>query len=200
MKKSLRWFKKLNRPEKVLLLLGTLILVVIATNSGQPTANLDVSSASDKTQGQQSDPSPRVTTKTITETQDIPFGSTTVNDSTLDKGKTKVTTAGVNGTKTLTYQVTYSDGRETGKKLLKSEITKQPVAQVTAIGTYSPPVQKQDCDPNYSGACVPNVYPADVDCAGGSGNGPYYVQGPVTVVGVDHYHLDGNGDGVGCQN
>ena len=55
------------------------------------------------------------------------------------------------------------------------------------------------CDPNYSGACVPNVYPADVDCAGGSGNGPYYVQGPVRVTGTDRYRLDGNHDGVGCQ-
>lgn len=61
------------------------------------------------------------------------------------------------------------------------------------------PQPKSNCDPNYSGACVPNVYPSDVDCAGGSGNGPYYVQGPVKVIGVDHYHLDSDGDGIGCE-
>ena len=52
------------------------------------------------------------------------------------------------------------------------------------------------CDPNYSG-CVPIA--SDVDCAGGSGNGPAYVQGPVSVIGADIYGLDRDGDGVACE-
>jgi hypothetical protein len=53
------------------------------------------------------------------------------------------------------------------------------------------------CDPNYSGACLrPDV--SDYDCAGGSGNGPYYT-GRVSVVGNDHYGLDRDGDGVACE-
>lgn len=59
------------------------------------------------------------------------------------------------------------------------------------------PALAAGCDPNYSGACVPIA--SDVDCAGGSGNGPAYVQGPVYVVGVDIYGLDRNHDGVGCE-
>ena len=55
----------------------------------------------------------------------------------------------------------------------------------------------QGCDPNYAGACVP-VAP-DVDCAGGRGNGPAYVQGPVRVVGRDIYGLDRDNDGIGCE-
>ncbi|WBU65198.1 hypothetical protein [Paracoccus aerodenitrificans] len=51
----------------------------------------------------------------------------------------------------------------------------------------------QECDPNYEGACVPVA--SDVDCAGGSGNGPAYVRGPVYVVGRDVYDLDRDGDG-----
>ncbi|MFN0089480.1 MAG: hypothetical protein ACKVWR_04295 [Acidimicrobiales bacterium] len=41
----------------------------------------------------------------------------------------------------------------------------------------------------------------DVDCAGGSGNGPVYVPGPVAVVviGDDPYELDADGDGIGCE-
>lgn len=39
----------------------------------------------------------------------------------------------------------------------------------------------------------------DVDCAGGSGNGPRYVNGPVRVYGSDPYGLDNDGDGVGCE-
>jgi hypothetical protein len=52
------------------------------------------------------------------------------------------------------------------------------------------------CDPNYSG-CVPIA--SDVDCAGGGGNGPAYIDGPVTVIGRDIYGLDRDGDGVGCE-
>jgi hypothetical protein len=40
---------------------------------------------------------------------------------------------------------------------------------------------------------------SDYDSAGGSGNGPYYT-GPVRVVGDDHYGLDRDGDGLGCES
>ena len=53
-----------------------------------------------------------------------------------------------------------------------------------------------DCDPNYS-PCVPIA--SDVDCAGGSGNGPAYVKGPVRVIGKDIYGLDRDRDGIGCE-
>jgi hypothetical protein len=52
------------------------------------------------------------------------------------------------------------------------------------------------CDPNYD-PCVPIA--SDVDCAGGSGNGPAYVEGPVTVTGRDIYGLDRDGNGIGCE-
>ena len=39
----------------------------------------------------------------------------------------------------------------------------------------------------------------DVDCAGGTGDGPRYVEGPVNVSGADPYDLDNNSDGVGCE-
>lgn len=62
---------------------------------------------------------------------------------------------------------------------------------------YVAPPAPSGCDPNYSG-CVPIA--SDVDCAGGSGNGPAYVQGPVRVIGDDIYDLDGNdNDGLGCE-
>jgi resuscitation-promoting factor RpfB len=40
---------------------------------------------------------------------------------------------------------------------------------------------------------------SDVDCAGGSGNGPSYVRGPIRVIGSDIYGLDRDGDGVACE-
>jgi hypothetical protein len=53
------------------------------------------------------------------------------------------------------------------------------------------------CDPNYD-PCVPSD-PDDVDCPGGSGNGPSYAPGRVRVVGDDVYDLDRDGDGIGCD-
>jgi hypothetical protein len=60
------------------------------------------------------------------------------------------------------------------------------------------PEPKPECDSNYAGACVPVA--SDVDCAGGSGNGPEYVSGPVEVTGDDIYGLDADDDGVGCES
>lgn len=62
------------------------------------------------------------------------------------------------------------------------------------VPPYNP--SSQSCDPNYSG-CVPIA--SDVDCAGGGGNGPEYVKGPIRVIGQDIYHLDGDGDGIACE-
>lgn len=53
---------------------------------------------------------------------------------------------------------------------------------------------------------LPHIPPGpDVDCAGGSGDGPRYQGqgdvpfGPFQVVGSDIYGLDGDNDGVGCE-
>jgi hypothetical protein len=94
--------------------------------------------------------------------------------------------------------VTLTNGVETDRKLLRSEITTKPVTQVIVVGTKEEPPEEPSCDPNYSGACVPIA--SDVDCAGGSGDGPKYVQGPVRVLGTDIYDLDRDGDGYGCED
>lgn len=72
-----------------------------------------------------------------------------------------------------------------------------PVA-ATASEPHATAAKKRNCDSNYRGRCLrPNV--SDYDCAGGSGNGPYYVRGPFTVVGSDHYRLDSDHDGIACE-
>ena len=58
-------------------------------------------------------------------------------------------------------------------------------------------VGQGDCLPNYVGICITRG--SDVDCAGGSGNGPRYARGPFRVVGSDPYGLDRDGDGIGCE-
>ncbi|HEX5997187.1 MAG TPA: G5 domain-containing protein [Jiangellales bacterium] len=135
---------------------------------------------------------PVVDKRIVTETRSVAFETETVRDNTLAKGTKTVRTAGVPGVRTLTYEVTLTDGVQTAKKLVRSVVTRDPVTEVIAIGTKPAP----RCDPNYRGACVPIA--SDVDCAG-SGDGPEYVQGPVRVIGNDLYSLDPDGDGVGCD-
>ncbi|MGC4838686.1 G5 domain-containing protein [Micromonospora vinacea] len=137
---------------------------------------------------------PVVQVTRVTERATVRYGERTVKDSSLAEGKRVVRTKGVNGVRTLTYEVTTTDGVRTAKKLVKSVVTKQPVTQVVAVGTKKP--KSSTCDPNYSG-CVPIA--SDVDCAGGSGNGPAYVSGPIRVIGDDIYDLDRDGDGIACD-
>jgi hypothetical protein len=73
----------------------------------------------------------------------------------------------------------------------------QPGRTVTlVVAKPKPPPPPADCQ-GYS-PCIPPG--PDVDCAGGTGDGPRYVEGPVTVTGSDPYGLDGDGDGVGCES
>jgi endonuclease YncB( thermonuclease family) len=61
--------------------------------------------------------------------------------------------------------------------------------------------QATSCDPSYPTLCLdPTV--SDYDCAGGSGNGPEYVQETdFPVRPPDPFGLDGNdNDGVGCES
>lgn len=72
------------------------------------------------------------------------------------------------------------------------------VFTTTSILTQAGALSAQACHPSYQGACVPAKV-SDVDCSAGSGNGPYYVVGPVRVVGQDVYGLDSDTDGLGCE-
>ena len=66
------------------------------------------------------------------------------------------------------------------------------------VAAAAPPARSASgCNPNYD-PCVPDD-PDDVDCEGGSGNGPSYVSGPVRVTGDDVYGLDRDGDDVACE-
>lgn len=142
---------------------------------------------------------PVVEVTTVQESEAVPFAATSVDDPGRDAGTSAVTTPGQNGVRTKTYRVTTTDGVETGRELVSDEVTTPPVDQVTSVGSRQPappPPSGNGCDPNYSG-CVPIA--SDVDCAGGSGNGPAYVRGPVQVIGTDIYDLDRDGDGTACE-
>ncbi|MFM0802354.1 ZmpA/ZmpB/ZmpC family metallo-endopeptidase [Streptococcus suis] len=74
-------------------------------------------------------------TESDTETVDIAFETEYVDDPTLLEGKTKVVTAGVNGSKTVTTTYQTIKGVRQENPTVTEEITKQPVKQVIARGT-----------------------------------------------------------------
>lgn len=195
MEKLKSWYASLSRNGKAFLWVSAaLASIMVASAAATPTPQTQQAPASNvKT-------TPLVEKKTVTETAPISYTMTTINDPNLESGKTALRTAGVNGTKTFTYEVTYTDGMQTDKKLTKEEVSIAPVNQVTAIGTkldQAPAVQSRSaCNSNYSG-CVPTA--SDVDCAGGGGNGPAYLSETVTVLGSDVYGLDRDGDGLACE-
>jgi G5 domain len=74
--------------------------------------------------------------RTVTQTEPIKFKTRTVKDNWLPKGTREMRTGGVDGVRTRTYEVTYVDGRETSRKLIKNEVTRKPVTEVVAVGTF----------------------------------------------------------------
>lgn len=136
-------------------------------------------------------------THLVKKREDIPRGTQTHRTSRLNKGERKVTRNGRDGVRVTTWRVTVKKGKVTERTRVKSVVVRKPVSRVVFVGTYVAPALAGGCDPNYSSGCVPVA--SDVDCAGGSGDGPAYVSGTVRVVGNDPYGLDADDDGWGCN-
>jgi len=88
----------------------------------------------------------RVTSKHVTEHQSIPYAVNRKNDSSMYSGKTTVVTSGRQGSKDVTYNVVYVDGKVTRKTMLTSAVTSKPRTQVEKVGTKKRPA------PTYSTA------------------------------------------------
>jgi hypothetical protein len=94
-----------------------------------------------------------------------------------------------------------SQSRRTGARVgpdskITVVIAKAPPPPPT---TAPPPTSApRNCDPSYPDVCL-NPNAEDYDCAGGSGNGPLYVEGPISVRPPDPFGLDADDDGVGCE-
>ena len=78
-----------------------------------------------------------VTTENVKEVEDIPFEKKTEETDQLDKGKTQLKTEGKKGvlTKTYRYKVINGKREEATRELVSSEVTVEPVAEVTLVGT-----------------------------------------------------------------
>ena len=95
-----------------------------------------------------------------------------------------------------------SQSRRTGAGVLPDSRITMVVAKAPPPPTTAPPppttTPTRNCDPSYPDICLdPDA--VDYDCAGGSGDGPRYVDGPIRVRPPDPFDLDREGDGWGCE-
>ena len=187
--------------------IGGAALAATQQPSDQVASFVDMGSASPRATAPTPTPTPTPTPvrkeSVLEEPAPIAYTSSSVDDPNLDVGLTAVATPGANGQKVTRIRVITVDGVEVSREVIEEVVTVQPVNEVIAVGSRQPPPPPppapadNGCDSNYEGACVP--VSSDVDCAGGSGNGPAYVEGPVWIVGSDIYDLDRDGDGIACD-
>lgn len=209
--------RKIEHP--VLRYLAIAAIMLPAISGGKAWAS-NITNTANTTSTTQQPVTKTTVKKTVTETKPVPFDDQKVNDPTLTAGQEAVKQTGKDGVKTVTFEVTLTNGQETARTQINEQLNTPPTPKITLVGsktttttlapnsnsnsispkpnpssaTTKPP---GNCDPNYT-PCVPIA--SDVDCLGGSGNGPAYVRGPVKVIGRDIYKLDSDHDGWGCEN
>lgn len=123
------------------------------TSSAQDLPKVNLSEQKSST----STPVNTVTTKQITETRSIAYTTQEQNDSDLTKGQTKVVQNGANGTRTLTYKITYTNGKQTDKSLISNVVTTQPTSESIEVGTYVAPTPQPMPVPAPAPAPKPSV-------------------------------------------
>ena len=77
----------------------------------------------------------RVEYKEETKTEAVKYTTKKIKDKTLNEGKTKTVTKGVNGSKNVTYKVKYVNGKAASKEKLSEVVTKQATQAVVKVGT-----------------------------------------------------------------
>ena len=85
--------------------------------------------------GESPKPQPEITTQDVTVKEPILYGSSTVQNSALPKGTRNTKVQGVNGEKEVTYTITLTDGKETGRVKKSEKVIKPAVDEVIEEGT-----------------------------------------------------------------
>lgn len=98
----------------------------------------------------------------VTEEEVLEYETTHKDDNTLEKGKTKTDTEGVNGTADVTYEIVTENGKEVDKTEIDREVTKEPTDAVVLRGTKEEepepePSSSSSSSSDNSGASAPAV-------------------------------------------
>jgi hypothetical protein len=198
----IKWFKKLSKGGKTAVIVGAFTLLAVISPSSDTLNSSTIPTDTNQPSQQVIDTSAKqpistTETKTETKTESVAYESVTKNDSSIENGRSIKSVTGINGERTITQEVTYTNGVESGRKEISNVITKNPVNEVILLGTkvapkYVAPAPKptSNCDPNYT-PCVPNTS-SDLDCPD--------IGFMVQVLGNDPHRFDGDNDGYGCES
>lgn len=96
--------------------------------------------------------------QTATEQQPVEFPIEQIEDADREVGYKEITTPGVKGEKTVTYEVTMKNGQEVARKEIQSVVTKEPQKQVEIVGAKpsfdgdfaAALAQLRSCEGNYN--------------------------------------------------
>lgn len=120
---------------------------------------------------------PVVDFKTVTTTEPIPYKSSTIDDSSIEKGTTQLKTKGVDGVISHTYQITYKDGAEISRSTSTDVVTTPAIDEVILNGTKeAAPVCENGTYINSVGNTVCSPYNASSTPSGATaicGDGTY---------------------------
>lgn len=133
-------------------------------------------------------PQSKIEVKSEAKKEPIAFTDQELEDSSIAKGETKVKQEGTNGEKTIAYQVTYTDGKETDRKVVSETVSAEPKPKITLKGTYVAPIPTPSLTPSSP------VYYANCSAARAAGAAPVYAGDPGY-----RSALDRDNDGVGCE-
>ncbi len=76
----------------------------------------------------------RVTHKNVTETEDIKYETVYKTSSSMKTGTSTVSRKGENGQKTVKYDITYIDGKESERKVIEEKIITEPIDEIVLRG------------------------------------------------------------------
>ena len=124
--------------------------------------------------------------RTATKEEEVPFEKKEEKSDELEEGKTKVATEGVNGVKTQNFVEVYHNGTLVSSELQNEQVTKEPVAQVTQVGTKKKASKSSDdsSESSKSSGSGSGSGGGDLSPASGSScQASYYWQGQTTASG-----------------
>ena len=124
--------------------------------------------------------------RATTKEEAVPFEKKEEKSDELEEGKTKVATEGVNGVKTQNFVEVYHNGTLVSSELQNEQVTKEPVAQVTQVGTKKKASKSSDdsSESSKSSGSGSGSGGGDLSPASGSScQASYYWQGQTTASG-----------------
>ncbi|WP_051750599.1 resuscitation-promoting factor [Phycicoccus jejuensis] len=107
----------------------------------------------------------RIETKTQTKSESVAFKTTRTNDSSMAAGTTKTVTAGKAGSKKVTRELRYVNGKLSGTKVVKTVVTKKPVAAVVKVGTKKAAVSSSSSSSSSAPRSAGNTSGAGINLA-----------------------------------